>query len=138
MYDPWKLGGAKSFLFRDLGGLSPPSPYVEPPLLVVNNFIYPALQLPPISASIGDQYDFKPTESTTAAVIDMFQNLSNLLKDDDYVVLISMDFSRAFDTVRHSTLMPKILPIDIPHSIFNCLVNYFADHGHASKLWDII
>src|SRR6218665_665076 len=32
MYNPWNLGGAKSFLFRDLGGLSPPSPYVEPPL----------------------------------------------------------------------------------------------------------
>src|SRR6218665_3778034 len=29
--------------------------------LVVNNFIYPALQLSAISASIGDQYAFKPT-----------------------------------------------------------------------------
>jgi len=32
MYDPWNFGGAKSFLFRDLGGLAPPSPCVEPPL----------------------------------------------------------------------------------------------------------
>ena len=29
---PLEFGGAKSFLFRDLGGLAPPSPYVEPPL----------------------------------------------------------------------------------------------------------
>ena len=55
-----------------------------------------------------------------------------------YVVLISMDFSRAFDTVRHSTLMQKILPMDIPDSIFNWLVNYFADRVHVTKLWDII
>ena len=68
--------------------------------LVVNN-LYPALQLPQISASIGDQYAFRPTGSTTVAVIDLFQNLSNLLKDNDYVVLISMDFSHAFDTVRY-------------------------------------
>src|SRR6218665_3111846 len=27
------IWGAKSFFFRDLGGLSPPSPCVEPPLL---------------------------------------------------------------------------------------------------------
>src|SRR6218665_3954804 len=27
------IWGAKSFLFRDLGGLAPPSPYVEPPLV---------------------------------------------------------------------------------------------------------
>src|SRR6218665_667789 len=32
MYHPWNLGGAKSFFFRDLGGLAPPSPCVEPPL----------------------------------------------------------------------------------------------------------
>src|SRR6218665_2960215 len=49
-----------------------------------------------------------------------------------------MDFSCAFDTVRHSTLMPKILSMDIPDNIFNWLVNYFADRGHVTKLWDII
>src|SRR6218665_3504736 len=32
MYDPWNFGGAKSFIFRGLGGLAPSSPYVEPPL----------------------------------------------------------------------------------------------------------
>src|SRR6218665_2794840 len=31
---PLEFGGAKSFFFRDLGGLAPPSPYVEPPLLL--------------------------------------------------------------------------------------------------------
>src|SRR6218665_1051923 len=35
MYDPWNFGGAKSFIFRGLGGLAPPSPYVEPPLMYV-------------------------------------------------------------------------------------------------------
>ena len=49
-----------------------------------------------------------------------------------------MDFSRAFDTVRHSTLMQKILPMYISDNIFNWLVNYFADRGHVTKLWDII
>ena len=29
----YEFGGSKSFLFRDLGGLAPPSPYVEPPLI---------------------------------------------------------------------------------------------------------
>jgi len=30
-----EFGGAKSLLFRDLGGLAPPSPYVEPPLSIL-------------------------------------------------------------------------------------------------------
>ena len=33
---PLEFGGAKSLLFRDLGGLAPPSPYVEPPLHVAS------------------------------------------------------------------------------------------------------
>ena len=41
---PLKFGGAKSFLFRDLGGgLAPPSPYVEPPL-----------HIPPISTQFSN------------------------------------------------------------------------------------
>ncbi len=42
---PLEFGGAKSFLFRDLGGLAPPSPYVEPPLVIslVSVHLYGAL-----------------------------------------------------------------------------------------------
>src|SRR6218665_607307 len=57
---PLEFGGAKSFIFRGLGGLAPPSPYVEPPLgpspidpyscllvfpLVLVNYNYPVLML---------------------------------------------------------------------------------------------
>src|SRR6218665_3455065 len=106
--------------------------------LVVNNYIYPALLQQPMSSSIEDQFAFRPTGSTTAAVSDLLQQITNLLKDNEYVVLVSMDFSRAFDTVRHDILMQKILPMDIPDNIFNWLINYFAGRCHATKLWDII
>jgi len=33
MYDPWKLGGLNPSFFVIWGGLAPPSPYVEPPLV---------------------------------------------------------------------------------------------------------
>ena len=55
------------------------------------------------------------------------------MKDNDYVALISMDFSRAFDTVRHSTLFQKIMPMDINDHIFNWLINYLADRGHVTR-----
>src|SRR6218665_2881805 len=33
MYDPWNLGGLNPSFFVIWGGLAPPSPYVEPPLM---------------------------------------------------------------------------------------------------------
>jgi len=43
--------------------------------------------------------------STTAALIFLFQQLTTMLQNNDYVLVVSTDFSRAFDTVRHQTLM---------------------------------
>ena len=68
----------------------------------------------------------------------ILQQITNLLKDNEYVALISTDFSHAFDTVRHSTLVQKMLPMDIPDHIFNWLVNYFEGRAHCTRLGDII
>src|SRR6218665_889486 len=38
MYDPWKIGGLNPSFFVFWGGLAPPSPYVEPPLLATPLF----------------------------------------------------------------------------------------------------
>ena len=105
--------------------------------IVVHNYLYPALQQQPISASIDDQYAFIPTGATTSALIDLLQQITNLLKNNEYVALISMDFSRAFDIVRHSTLMQKMLPMDIPDHIFNWLVNYFEGRGHRTRTFEV-
>jgi len=38
----------------------------------------------------------------------------------------AMDFSKAFDTVRHVTLMEKIAMLDLPDHVYNWLVNFFT------------
>ena len=45
---------------------------------------------------------FRPTGSTTAMLIYLFQELTNMLQQYDYVHIISLDFSKAFDTVRQN------------------------------------
>jgi len=47
--------------------------------------------------------------------------------------MVSMDFSKAFDTVRHHSLLKKLGTIDIPDHIFNWLTNYFFDRKHITK-----
>ena len=49
-----------------------------------------------------------------AAVIDIFQNVTSLLQTSDFVVLITFDFTKAFDSVGHKTLMQKMQLLEIP------------------------
>ena len=46
-----------------------------------------------------------------------------------YVVVIGLDFSKAFDTVRHSTLLQKLASLDIQDTVYNWLVDYFSGHS---------
>jgi len=48
------------------------------------------------------------------------------------VLVISIDFSKAFDTVRHSTLLEKLAQLDIPDQIYNWLLNFFKGHSHMT------
>ena len=56
-----------------------------------------------------------------------------MLRTNAYVTLISLDFSKAFDSVRHSTLTSKLSHMDIPDNIFNWLVNFLSDRQHATR-----
>ena len=59
------------------------------------------LLTPPPALDFSDQYAFRPTGSTTAALIYILQSVTDLLADNPYVSVIALDFSKAFDTVRH-------------------------------------
>jgi len=47
--------------------------------------------------------------------------------------VIALDFTKAFDTVRHYTLLHKMANIGIPDSVYNWLVSYFCNHSHCTK-----
>ena len=76
--------------------------------IIVKQFIYPAILSPPATLSFDDQYAFRPTGSPTAAIISLLHTVTNMLTSNPYVIVLSLDFSKAFDTVRHSTLMKKL------------------------------
>ena len=74
--------------------------------------------------SFSDQFGFRPTGSTTAAIITILDAISSLLATNDYILLYALDFSKAFDTVRHSTMLEKFAKLDLPDNIFSWLVKY--------------
>ena len=73
------------------------------------------------------------TGSTTAALITLLQHLTDLVTQHDYVHLIALDFSKAFDTVRHSTLLSKIADLQIDDQLYNWFVDFFSNRQHLTK-----
>jgi len=91
---------------------------------VHSTIVYPALQHPPSGLSLA----FRPSRSTTAAVIALLHTVCTMLSINDFVHVLSFDFTKAFDTVRHATLMSKMAQLQIPDSVYNCIKDFFQDN----------
>lgn len=70
--------------------------------------------------------------STTAAIIALLLQVATLLNTNSFIVMISMDFAKAFDTVRHSFLLARWDNLDLPATIHNWIINHFKDWGHVT------
>jgi len=59
--------------------------------------------------------------------------LGSQLIENLYVIVISIDFSKVFDTVHHSTLLDKMAHLDMPDEVYNWLVSFFSGHLHCTR-----
>jgi len=50
-----------------------------------------------------------------------------------YVIVVALDFSKAFDTVRHSSVMAKVAQLNLPDYVHNWLANYLEGHCHCTR-----
>ena len=66
---------------------------------------------------IKDQFAFRPTGSTTAALVNLFHIVTGMLETDDHVKCFLIDFSKAFDTVSHSILLDKLVAYNCPQFV---------------------
>jgi Reverse transcriptase (RNA-dependent DNA polymerase) len=83
----------------------------------------------------SDQFAFRPTGSATAALVSMLHKITHYLVTEPFVIVLvlALDFSKVFDTVRHSTLMEKLTQLDIPDHVYNWLADFFNSHSHCVK-----
>ena len=93
--------------------------------MVVTQYIYPSLLVPPPSLTFTDQFAFRPSGSTTAAIITILQHITRLVDNNPFVIVIAIDFTKAFDTVRQATLIEKLAELDLPDNVCNWLGNFF-------------
>ena len=101
--------------------------------IVLQSFLHSALHTLPPNLTVADQYAFRPTGSTTAAVIYLLHTITKFLIDNPYAVVIGLDFSKAFDIVRYKTLLEKLACFDLPDCVYNWLVDYFSGYSHCTS-----
>jgi Reverse transcriptase (RNA-dependent DNA polymerase) len=54
-----------------------------------------------------------------------------MLETNPYVIVIAVDFSKAFDSVRPSTLLQKYASLELQDNIYNWIESYFQHRSHS-------
>jgi len=91
---------------------------------VVRKYIYPALLQPNPTLDFRDQFTFRLSGLTTAAIVAIMHTVRSMLNNNDYVRVF--DFSKAFDAVSHASLTNKLAQLAIPDSVYNWILDFFS------------
>jgi len=102
--------------------------------LLLREYYYPLLiKHPyPLYSLLSDQYAYRPTGSTTAALISILHLITTLLETNPYVHLITFDYSKAFDTVSHASLMKQVAKIDLPDQLYNWIISFLTGRSQST------
>ena len=96
---------------------------------MVKDFIAPLIP----ANVLGDQFGFKRTGSTTAALIDLTHLVSTMLEDNRYVSCLLVYFSEAFDSVDHCKLINKLKGYNIADNVIQWVVSFLSDRDQFTK-----
>jgi len=87
---------------------------------------------------LKDQYAFKDTGSTTAALVHFMNRVTEMLETNDFVKCLMIDFSKAFDTVDHVVLMSKLVQLELPSFVINWICSFLTGRGQQCKVNDTV
>ena len=59
--------------------------------------------------------------------------MSDLLQEHQFVHVIALDFSKAFDTMRHNTFRQKMAQFPMPDFAYNWVASFLLDRKHMTK-----
>ena len=97
--------------------------------IIVNNYLRPVLD----NKILGDQFAYRPTGSTTSALIFLMHHVTKMLETNAYVRCLLIDFSKAFDVIEHDILLDKVARLNIPHNIFQWIVSFLQNRSQVVK-----
>uniref|UniRef100_A0ABD2XBU0 Reverse transcriptase domain-containing protein n=1 Tax=Trichogramma kaykai TaxID=54128 RepID=A0ABD2XBU0_9HYME len=82
------------------------------------------------------QHDFKPTHSTQTAFLDLTESVRSAIDDRKVTLLVSFNFSKAFDTIDHSILLSKLHRLGYSHLSLKWFASYLSNRQIAVQRQD--
>jgi hypothetical protein len=73
------------------------------------------------------QHGFKKQHSTQTAMLELQNDVAELMDDNNYVGLVSLDLSAAFDVVNHELLIKRLHNKGLPFHLINLIKNWLTD-----------
>jgi len=55
-----------------------------------------------------------------------------MLNKYPYVHILALDFSKAFDSISHTSLSSKLAASNLPDNVYNWFIHYLADRQHKT------
>ena len=96
--------------------------------------IRPAL----LAIILAHQFAFRPTGSTTCALVHFMHHVSLFLETNSYVRVLCIDFSKAFDIADHEILLPTLVAPGLPLVIVNWVISFLTDRNQMRKIDSVI
>ena len=67
----------------------------------------------------------------------LLHTVTQMLNTNSHVIVIATDFSKAFDTVRHVSLLEKFAALDVPDYVYNWLVDFFSGRTQCTTFHNV-
>jgi hypothetical protein len=90
-----------------------------------------------IIADLPDyQFAYKKHSSSTTALIDMHNKVTNSLEKSEVagVIIISFDFAKAFDKIPHTKLIDRLISLDYPKNFILWIASYLQNRSQCVKI----
>ena len=102
--------------------------------LIAKHFLYPAIHDKMSRNGFNNQFAFRPTASTEAAIIKTVDIVTNYLAiSNKYVNMLCLDVAKAFDTIVHKFILNALLLYNIGDEVYNLIIDYLSHRQHSTR-----
>ena len=103
--------------------------------IIVRRYLWPSIR----GEMTEDQFGFRPSGSTTSALVNIIHNIYQMFEDgNDYVRCLLIDYSKAFDVINHGILLRELSELGLNRSVFFWIADFLFGRTQSTTAFGYI